>query len=60
MATETDVIHVLSNKVSVLFCSVLFYDRRQEGVVNDGGKRRHTIVYKTQSEKVIICDCLVE
>ena len=24
MATETDVIHVLSNTVSVLFCSVLF------------------------------------
>ena len=26
MATETDVIHVLSNKVSVLFCSVNYLE----------------------------------
>ena len=31
------------------------YDSRQECVVNDGGKGRHTIVYKTQGEKVRIC-----
>ena len=27
-------------------------DGRQEGVVKDGGKGRHTLVYKTQGEKV--------
>ena len=29
------------------------YDGRQEGVVKDGGNGRHTLVYKTQCEKVI-------
>ena len=28
-------------------------DGRQEGVVKDGGNSRHTLVYKTQDEKVI-------
>ena len=28
-------------------------DGRQEGVVKDGGNGRHTLVYKTQGEKVI-------